>query len=76
MFELQMLIIFLGLIGTFMVFYFSPQVDSRTFLYQSSEMIEIEKRDKRKRILAKRGMILVTSSFFIQIGVLVYGKYF
>ena len=59
-----------------MIFYLSPQVDSRTFLYQSSEMSEIEKRDKRKRFWAKIGMILVTLSFFLQIGVLVYGKYF
>jgi hypothetical protein len=76
MFEVQMLVIIFGLLGTVMVFVFSPQAESRTFLYQKSEMSELMKKDKRKRMLSRIGLALITVSFFLQMGLIIADKYF
>ena len=74
MFEIQILVIVLGLLGTVMVFKFSPQVSSQTYLYEQSEMEQIRKKDKRKRTLATVGLYLVASSFLLQLGLTVAQK--
>jgi hypothetical protein len=76
MFEVQMLVIVFGLFGTVMVFVFSPQAESRTFLYQESEMRELMKKDKRKRMFSRIGLGLITVSFFLQMGLIIADKYF
>jgi len=76
MFGIQIFVIFLGLFGTIMTFKFSPQIESRTFLYQDSEMKKIIARDKRKRKLSKIGLLLVVSSFLLQMALLIADQYY
>ena len=76
MFESQILVIILGLLGTVMIFKFSPQVNSQTYLYNQDEMTEIRERDKRKRTLATIGLYLIVFSFLLQLGLTIIQKYF
>lgn len=76
MFEIQILVIVLGLLGTVMIFKFSPQVNSQVYLYQESEMTEIKNKDKKKRTLASIGLYLVVFSFLLQLGLTIAQKYF
>ncbi len=75
MFEIQILVIVLGLIGTVMIFKFSPQVNSQVYFYEQIEEAEIKKKDKRKRILATLGLCLVALSFLLQLGLIIAQKY-
>jgi hypothetical protein len=59
-----------------MIFKFSPQIESRTFLYQDSEMKKIIARDKRKRKLSKIGLLLIVSSFLLQMALLIADQYY
>jgi hypothetical protein len=48
------------------MFYFSPVVNSQTYLYLNSELTAIRKRDERKNKMVKRGMFLLFIGFILQ----------
>lgn len=76
MFEIQILVNVLGLLGTVMIFKFSPQANSQGYFYEEKEMSEIKNKDKRKRTLANVGLYLVGFSFLLQLGLTIAQKYF
>lgn len=63
---INLLALFIGIIGSYMMFYFSPVVNSQTYIYQNSELSEIKKRDDRKNKMMRRGMFLLFIAFILQ----------
>jgi hypothetical protein len=63
---INLIALFIGIIGSYLMFYFSPVVNSQTYLYQKSELAEIKKRDMRKNKMVRRGMFLLFIGFILQ----------
>jgi hypothetical protein len=62
---LNLLALLISMAGSFLMFYFSPEVNSQTFVYDDEQQ-EIIKSDARKNKLTRRGMLLLLIGFVIQ----------
>jgi hypothetical protein len=49
------------------MFYFSPKVDSGTWLYLAAEAEKIKRRDRRKNKMIRNGMLLLFAGFLLQL---------
>ena len=56
-----------GMTGAYTMFYFSPKVDSGTWLYLQAEADKIKRRDKRKNKMMRNGMLLLFAGFLLQL---------
>jgi len=63
---LNLLALFIGIVGSYMMFYFSPVVNSQSYLYRREEMERIRKNDAHKNKMVRRGMLLLLISFVLQ----------
>jgi hypothetical protein len=63
---LQIFLLSLSIIGTALVFFNSPFTNSRTYLYNKSEMPTIIKRDLKKKRLAIIGFGFILLSYLLQ----------
>lgn len=63
---INLLALFIGIIGSYIMFYFSPVVNSQTYIYQREESKRIQKRDDHKNKMLRRGMFLLLISFLLQ----------
>lgn len=52
--------------GTYIMFYYSPVINSQTYLYQKSELAEIKKRDARKNKKIRFGLLLILIACLLQ----------
>ena len=59
--------IILGIIGTYMMYHFSPKANSQTYLYRDEEMKYLRKRDFFKNRMVRLGMLLLCISFLLQL---------
>ncbi len=56
-----------GMAGAYLMFYFSPKVDSGTWLYSALEADKMRKRDKYKNNMVRNGMLLLFAGFLLQL---------
>lgn len=63
----------INIAGTFLMFYFSPVINSQTYLYNRSELPDIRERDARKNKMVKRGMLLLLIGFVLQAIAIFFG---
>jgi len=63
---LNLLALFISIAGSFIMFYFSPVVNSQTYIYTREETNKIRKRDARKNKMVRRGMLLILIGFILQ----------
>ncbi len=56
-----------GMSGAYIMFYFSPKVDSGTWLYLAAEAEKIKRRDRRKNKMIRNGMLLLFAGFLLQL---------
>lgn len=56
----------ISMIGTFMMFHFSPKVSSKLVLRMCVKMPEIEAKDRYKNKMIRRGMFLLFIGFILQ----------
>lgn len=56
-----------GMTGAYIMFYFSPKVDSGTWLYPDSEAHNMRKKDRYKNNMVRNGMLLLFAGFLLQI---------
>jgi len=63
---IQLVILAIAILGTGLVFYNSPFIDSQTYIYTSSEDAMIIKKDSRKRKFARVGFGLILISYVLQ----------
>ena len=56
----------LGIIGSYMMYHFSPKINSQTILYQKEEMKELLKKDAFSNKMVRVGMFLLFLSFLCQ----------
>ena len=63
---INLIALFIGIMGSFLMFYFSPVVNSQMYLYRKEEMERIRKRDAHKNKMVRRGMFLLLISFALQ----------
>lgn len=57
----------ISMLGTFLMFYYSPKVESRFFLYQDQEYKAMHKKDNRKNKKIRFGMLLLFMGFLFQL---------
>lgn len=70
--SLSILGLIIGLIGTYMMFHFTPKADSRTILYRDrKEMEEVMKKDHFKNKMVRLGMLFLFISFLFQVVALI-----
>ena len=63
---LNLLALLISIAGSFLMFYFTPETNSITYMYQREEMERIKKRDARKNKMVRRGMLLILIGFVLQ----------
>jgi len=63
---LNLLALLINVAGSFLMFYFSPAVNSMSYLYNRSELPEIKKRDDRKNKMVRTGMLILLIGFLLQ----------
>jgi len=56
-----------GMIGAYLMFYFTPKADSGTWLYQEEELEELKKKDAYKNKMVRLGMLLLAIGFVFQL---------
>jgi hypothetical protein len=59
-----------GMIGAYLMFYFTPKADSGTWLYQREELEELRKKDAYKNKMVRFGMLLLAIGFVFQLAAL------
>lgn len=59
-----------GIAGTFIMYHFSPKINSQLYLFQDEEMKEIRRLDKFKNKMVRIGMLLLFISFLFQFAAL------
>lgn len=64
----------ISMFGTFLMFYYSPKVESRFFLYRDQEYAAMHKKDNRKNKLIRFGMFLLFVGFLFQLGSMLFQK--
>lgn len=63
---LNLTALIISMAGSFLMYYFSPKVSSKTFIYRKVEMDRINKRDARQNKMLQRGMLLLFIGFILQ----------
>lgn len=56
----------IGLIGTFIMYNFTPKTNSQVVLYRREEMEKIRRKDQFKNKVVRLGMFLLFISFLCQ----------
>ncbi len=64
--SLNLLVLFINITGSFLMFYFYPETNSIKYLYRKEELERIRKRDARKNKMVRRGMLLILIGFMLQ----------
>lgn len=63
---LNLLALLISITGSFLMYYYTPVVNSQTYIYMREEMAAIKKRDARKNKMVRRGMFLILIGFVLQ----------
>lgn len=63
---LNLLGLILGMIGSFMMYYFTPKVNSQLYLYRESEMNKLREKDVHRNKMIRLGMFLLFVGFVSQ----------
>jgi hypothetical protein len=63
---LNLIALFISMAGSFLMYFYSPNVSSQTIIYRKVEMERINKRDAHKNKMLRRGMLLLFIGFIIQ----------
>jgi len=58
--------------GTLLMFYYSPKIESRLFLYKNEEYIAKHKIDVFKNKMMRFGIILLFVGFLLQLTALIF----
>jgi hypothetical protein len=63
---LNLLALLISMAGSFIMFYFTPDINSILTMYKRVEVPVITKRDAFKNKLMRRGMLLLSIGFVLQ----------
>jgi accessory gene regulator protein AgrB len=63
---LNLIALFISMAGSFLMFYFTPDINSILIMYKRVEVPKITKRDAFKNKMMRRGMLLLLIGFIIQ----------
>ncbi|WP_317897780.1 hypothetical protein [Aurantibacillus circumpalustris] len=63
---LNLVALFFSITGAFMMFYFTPDINSILIMYKKVEESKIKKRDAFKNKMMRRGMLLLLIGFILQ----------
>lgn len=63
----------LSMIGAYMMYFYTPKVNSGTFLYTSEEEDTLRRSDSHKNNMLRLGMLLLFFGFIFQITALALG---
>lgn len=63
---INLVALFIGIIGSYMMFYFIPKIDTQLYIYQKQELEQLRKKDARKNKMIRCGMFLLLIAFVLQ----------
>lgn len=63
---INLLAMVVSIAGSFLMFYYTPLVNSQLYIYKRAEMEDIRKRDSKKNKLQRVGMFLLFIGFLLQ----------
>lgn len=63
---INMIALIIGMIGSYLMFHFSPEVNSKTYIYSKAENNTNMIKDNHKNKMLKRGMLLLFIAFILQ----------
>lgn len=63
---LNLIALLISIIGSFMMFYYTPKIRSSLFIYNRSEMEAIYKQDLYKNKMVRIGMLFLLIGFLLQ----------
>jgi accessory gene regulator protein AgrB len=63
---INLIALLLSVVGTFVMFFYSPVVSSQVFLYRKIEMQNIKKRDNNKNKKIRFGLLLILIACLLQ----------
>lgn len=63
---INLIALLLSVTGTYIMFYYSPVVNSQVFLYRKIEMQNIKKRDNNKNKKIRFGLLLILIACVLQ----------
>lgn len=63
---LNLIALVISIIGSYRMYYFSPETKSEVYIYLDSEMEEIYKRDAYKNRMVRNGMFFLLIGFVLQ----------
>ena len=58
--------LFIGMVGSYLMYANSSKVQSGTYIYTNAELIEMQRKDRRKNTLIRRGMLMIFVAFLLQ----------
>ena len=63
---INLIALLLSVVGTYIMFYYSPVVNSQVFLYKKIEWENIKKRDNSKNKKIRLGLLLILIACLLQ----------
>jgi hypothetical protein len=57
----------INMVGAYLMYRNAPPVNSKTFIYQNSELQEMAKRDNKKNKMSRNGMMMLFIGFVLQL---------
>jgi hypothetical protein len=68
---LNLVALFINMIGAFMMYHYTPKISSGIFLYQEEQLLEKQKKDAYKNNMVRLGMLLLFIGFLFQLVALI-----
>ena len=56
----------IDIFGAFLMYRFTPAVNSQVYIYRQEEMKEIRRKDQSNQLMIRRGMLLLFIGFILQ----------
>ena len=63
---INLLALIISVIGSYLMYHFSPKVDSHTYLHSNEDLESIQKTDAYKNKIVRFGMLLLVVGFILQ----------
>ena len=57
----------INMLGAYLMYDFTPKVNSQVYLYRDEEMKAIRKKDQRSQTMIRRGILLLFIGFILQL---------
>lgn len=64
----------LNMSGTILMFYNTPKISSKVFIYRHEELVALEARDKLRNKMTRLGMLLLFIGFLVQLLALIISE--